>query len=273
MLQQAQKLKQELLATPELQNLMGLVDVKLEADGLNIEIMDTEKTSMFQSGSAQILPDAEEAFSKIGPLIAKFPNTVDIVGHTDAKPFGKRPGAYSNWDLSADRANAARKLLERNGVPLERIASVSGRADKELKFKNDPLAAANRRITLKVRLLASATPPPAPPATTPARSNAPVIKQPENTLPTPQEGKADSNTRRERSSASEQSAAIGEDEGAPKPEERTEAQKIADELRRYKEPERVGSKPVPTDNGAPLGKDKIFGDNPVVGPSNLFANP
>lgn len=270
MLQQAQQLKQELLATPELQNMMGLVDVKLEADGLNIEIMDTERTSMFQSGSAQILPDAEDAFAKIGPLIAKFPNTVDIVGHTDAKPFGKRPGGYSNWDLSADRANAARKLLERNGVPLERIASVSGRADKELKFKNEPFAAANRRITLKVRLLPPTTvvSPVLPPASTKTSSSPAQIPTNKTTQPTGVNPPS-----RSKSSASQDASQSEEEESTPKQDERTEAQRIADELRRYKEPERVGNKPVPTENAAPLGKDKIFGDNPVIGPSNLFANP
>ncbi|NDC38211.1 MAG: hypothetical protein EBZ48_09190, partial [Proteobacteria bacterium] len=60
---------------------------------------------------------------------------------------------------------------------------------------------------------------------------------------------------------------------APKPSERTEAQQIADELRKYKTPERVGSLPAPTENSAPRGKDKIFGENPVVGPSSLFAEP
>jgi chemotaxis protein MotB len=124
----AAQVQQELAATPEFKELLGLVDVKLDADGLNIEIMDTEKTSMFQSGSAQIQRDAEEAFSKLGPIIARFPNTVDIVGHTDARPFGKRPGGYGNWDLSSERANAARKILERNGVPIDRIASEIGRA-------------------------------------------------------------------------------------------------------------------------------------------------
>jgi chemotaxis protein MotB len=267
---QGQQLRQALLATPEFQNMMGLVDVKLEADGLNIEIMDTEKISMFQSGSARILPDAEEAFAKIGPLIAQFPNTVDIVGHTDSKPFGKAPGSYSNWDLSADRANAARKLLERNGVPPERIASVSGRADKELKFKADPFAAANRRITLKVRLLAP-TPTPVAAVQTPAAAQgaiSPAIpgaqagsaKAPPTMSP---EGSTTGRSPSDTPAAAETAASDG----------RSTAQKIAEEIRRYKAPEKVEGKAVPTENPAPLGKDKIFGDNPVVGPRNLFANP
>lgn len=138
-------------SSPELQALLGAVDVKLDGEGLTIDIMDTKKASMFSSGSAQISESARDAFKKIASILKKVPNEIEILGHTDAKPFSSRPGSYSNWDLSADRANAARRVLEEEGVPGERIKSVVGRASTDLKNASDPLSEENRRITLKMK--------------------------------------------------------------------------------------------------------------------------
>ena len=147
----ADEIKKQIAESKELSQLLGIVDVKVDADGLNIEIMDTDRSSMFTLGSARILPDAESAFRKIGVILAKLPNTIDIVGHTDATPFPGKNNGYSNWELSSDRANAARRLLLAEGVTATRISSVVGRADKELKKKEAPNDASNRRITLKMR--------------------------------------------------------------------------------------------------------------------------
>ncbi len=147
----ASEIKDLIKRSPELEALLGVVDVKIEDNGLNIEIMDTERTSMFAIGSAQVLPQAEAAFSKITSILAKIPNQVDIIGHTDSKPFSNRPSGYSNWELSADRANTARRILERNGISPEKIISVVGRADRDLRKASDPNSAENRRITLRVR--------------------------------------------------------------------------------------------------------------------------
>ena len=152
-----EQLEQEMIKSPELKELLGMVEVKLEADGLKIEIMDTNTSSMFSLGSARILPEAQVAFQKIGTVLSKLPNRVDIVGHTDGKPFSARAGGYSNWELSADRANAARRLLEQQGIDISRVSGVVGRADQELRTPANPLDPSNRRITLKVRFL---NPPP-----------------------------------------------------------------------------------------------------------------
>jgi chemotaxis protein MotB len=147
----ADQIKQEIVSSPELKELLGAVDVKIDADGLNIEIMDTAQSSMFTSGSATILPDASKAFTKLAGILNTVPNKIDIIGHTDAKPYRSRTGFYTNWELSADRANAARKLLESQGLETGRIESVIGKADSELKNKELPEDASNRRITLKIR--------------------------------------------------------------------------------------------------------------------------
>ncbi len=146
-----EQLESEMNSSAAMEDILGLVDIKLEADGLKIEIMDTSRTSMFKAGSARMEPAAREAFMKLGIVLADIPNKIDISGHTDAIPLGTTDAGYSNWELSSDRANAARRLLELAGVKPERIASVVGKASREPKNLNNPFAATNRRITMKLR--------------------------------------------------------------------------------------------------------------------------
>ncbi|MCB0317331.1 MAG: OmpA family protein [Bdellovibrionales bacterium] len=147
----AKNIGDQLKSIDGLNELLGQVEVKIESDGVLIEIMDTAKQSMFKSGSAIIEPAAQEAFAKVTQIVNKSSNKIDIIGHTDGSPFSSRRGGYSNWELSADRANAARRILELQGVERARITSVVGRADKELKFPDEPLSPSNRRITLKLK--------------------------------------------------------------------------------------------------------------------------
>ncbi len=153
----AGRLAEALALAPEIENVLGEVDITLEPDGIRIEIGDTETASMFSSGSAQISIEAEDAFSKIAQFIRAVPYPIDILGHTDSKRFSSRFNTYTNWELSTDRANAARRFLEREGIPTERIRGVVGQADRAPKFPERTEAAGNRRIELKLRL-----PPPAP---------------------------------------------------------------------------------------------------------------
>jgi chemotaxis protein MotB len=149
--QLASEIKKQLAGIPELSKLLGTVDIKVEADGINIEIMDSVKESMFEVGSSTINPLAKAAFLKIAEVIKPVPNSVDIIGHTDAKPFGRGFKGYTNWELSADRANSARRLMEEAGIPAERIGAVVGKADRELKVIENPNAEQNRRITMKIK--------------------------------------------------------------------------------------------------------------------------
>jgi len=147
----AGQLRKELALTPELKKMLGDIDVTVEPDGIKIEILDTEQTSMFSPGSAQVTTDAGPAFAEIAKFIRQVSFPVEVRGHTDAKPFSNRFQNYTNWELSADRANAARRLLERQGVDPSKIQSVLGMADRDLKMADDPLAASNRRITIKLK--------------------------------------------------------------------------------------------------------------------------
>lgn len=129
-------------------NPLGEIDVVIDQRGIHIEIMDTEKTSMFQVGSASIRGDAESALDKIAQLLIKFPNPIDIEGHTDALPFSpSMKDRYDNWNLSMDRANAARRALQKAGLAEDRIAKVVGYAAQKPK-QEDPLDPSNRRITI-----------------------------------------------------------------------------------------------------------------------------
>ncbi len=147
----AAKMLLELKKIPKIKDIIGLVNTKVDAEGLTIDIMDTENSSMFRSGSAVVQPSAYQAFGKIAALLEGLPNKVEIVGHTDSRPFSTMNRGFSNWELSADRANAARRLLIAQGLPESRISGVSGRADQDLKYQNDPQAPENRRISIKVK--------------------------------------------------------------------------------------------------------------------------
>jgi chemotaxis protein MotB len=146
-----QQINELLKTAPGLSHSLGTIEAKAEPDGLKIEIMDTEKYSMFDSGSARIRPEAEAAFKQIVDVIKRYPNSLEIHGHTDAQPFPSRTGGYTNWELSADRANAARRLIESQGFPAERIEGVSGKASSELRKPEAPLDPSNRRITIKLK--------------------------------------------------------------------------------------------------------------------------
>jgi chemotaxis protein MotB len=134
------------------EGVLGDIEIKIDQRGLVIEIMDTDKTSMFASGQAVILPEAGRKLDEIGKILYKVSNPIDIEGHTDGNPFkSARKDKYDNWNLSMDRANAARRTLESSGFARSQIARVVGYADQRLKDPTNPLNSANRRITISMR--------------------------------------------------------------------------------------------------------------------------
>ncbi len=136
----------------KIEGILGDVEIKIDQRGLVLEIMDTDKTSMFQVGQALVQDEAEKKLIEIGTLLSKVSNPIDIEGHTDSRPFrSKSPTAYDNWSLSSDRANAARKILEKSGFKKGQIARVVGYADERPRDTENPLNPANRRITISMR--------------------------------------------------------------------------------------------------------------------------
>ncbi len=144
----ANEIKQAIAADPSLGSLGQHLAVDMTRGGLRIQIMDDDKQAMFATGSADLNVRAEALLEKVAPVLKKLTESISIAGYTDAQPFVS--GDRSNWELSADRANATRRFLEKMGLPPSRIASVSGNADRELLLPDQPFAAANRRIAIVV---------------------------------------------------------------------------------------------------------------------------
>ena len=121
----------------------------LTPEGLRIQIVDKENRPMFASGSSNLKYYTEEILTEISRFVQGTPNKVSISGHTDAKPFKNKNG-YTNWELSADRANAARRALLDSYIDLDKIVRVSGHASTVLFNRDDPKHPSNRRITVLV---------------------------------------------------------------------------------------------------------------------------
>jgi len=146
-----EKIEQALKTVPNFRNLKDNVEITITSDGLRIELLETEAGMFFESGRAQPSENGAELLTRLAEELGKLPNNLLIEGHTDAKPF---PGeAYSNWELSSDRANSARKIMQTHGVRPEQVGQVRGYADRQLRHPDDPNGASNRRISVIVQYL------------------------------------------------------------------------------------------------------------------------
>jgi len=141
---------------PEFRQLREQVSMTVTGEGLRIELMETEHGLFFDSGSASPSGNGEEMLVLLAKELGVIPNEILIEGHTDSKPFSSN-GAYSNWELSSDRANSARRLMEANGLRAGQVMQVRGYADRRLRNKDDPQAPSNRRISVIVRYQDGAT--------------------------------------------------------------------------------------------------------------------
>ncbi|MGY6518763.1 MAG: flagellar motor protein MotB [Lysobacteraceae bacterium] len=122
--------------------------IDITSEGLRIQIVDREGRPMFASGSAELQPYARELIAELSPLLNEPPNRISISGHTDAQPFAGGYGGYSNWELSNDRANAARRTLLAAGMAPEKTLRVVGLASTVMLDGDDPYSAVNRRISI-----------------------------------------------------------------------------------------------------------------------------
>ncbi len=146
--QAAQQIRDAVRADPALAELAGQLRIDQVPEGLRIQVLDEDRSPMFPTGSAALNERSRALLSKVAPVLLRLPQGVAIAGHTDAAPF--KGGERSNWDLSADRANATRRLLVEAGLPEARLRSVAGLADREPLLREDRMAAANRRIAITV---------------------------------------------------------------------------------------------------------------------------
>jgi chemotaxis protein MotB len=146
--QAAEQIREAVRADPTLADLAKQLAIDMTPDGLRIQIMDEIKLPMFPSGSATPNERARLLMQKVVPVLMRLSQPISIAGHTDAQPY---PGPdRTNWELSAERANATRRLLTDGGFPEARVRSVIGKADRDPLMPADPLAAANRRIAILV---------------------------------------------------------------------------------------------------------------------------
>ncbi len=124
------------------------VTVQQTPEGLKIDITDTDKYSMFERGSTVLTEHGQAILSRVAKILQKMPNYMAITGHTDASPAETGKADYTNWELSSDRAQVARRFLIKSGMEPERPKKVTGMADKELLTPNEPRGPRNRRISI-----------------------------------------------------------------------------------------------------------------------------
>ena len=131
----------------ELKELDKNLKMDMTPEGLRIQIVDQDGKPMFPSGSAAMYERTQKLLTKVSEVIRKMPNEISIRGHTDGVPYSKG-NDYGNWELSADRANASRRVLVLGGFPENRVNNVLGKADKDHLLVAKPNDATNRRISI-----------------------------------------------------------------------------------------------------------------------------
>jgi chemotaxis protein MotB len=149
-LEDLKKKVEQRVASSRLATLASHIRLDMTRDGLRIQIVDEQNRPMFASGSATVQPYMRELLQEIGHVLADVPNRLTLEGHTDAQPFAAGDRGYSNWELSADRANASRRELVAGGLADDRVLRVQGLASSLPFDAADPKAPANRRISIIV---------------------------------------------------------------------------------------------------------------------------
>jgi chemotaxis protein MotB len=144
------KIEKLISDTPKLNEYRNQIRMEVTPDGLLIQIVDDQNRPMFASGSAAVKSYMRDILREIGFALNGIENRVSLAGHTDATPYSGGDRGYSNWELSADRANATRRELVAAGMPDDKLARVAGLAATSLLEENDPRSPANRRISITI---------------------------------------------------------------------------------------------------------------------------
>jgi chemotaxis protein MotB len=145
-----EQIKKDLASQGKFAQLKNQITMEMVKEGLRIQLMESSDAYFFDIGTATLKPEAAEILKTIGAELVKMPNHIIVEGHTDARQYDNVAG-YTNYELSADRANAARRVLVVSGVGNEKVDQVRGFADKELQNKADPYDVTNRRISIIVK--------------------------------------------------------------------------------------------------------------------------
>jgi chemotaxis protein MotB len=157
------ELQQAIRKSSNFEKLKDNIEMMITPDGLRIELLESATGTFFQSGVAAPTDSGKDILVKLAQELGKLPNKVSIEGHTDSKPFSAH-GNYGNWELSTDRANMARRLMQSNGIGEQQVTQVRGYADQRLRKPSDPMDPSNRRISVIVQYPNPVLRPPSVPA-------------------------------------------------------------------------------------------------------------
>ncbi|PZP39505.1 MAG: motility protein MotB [Pseudomonas fluorescens] len=146
--QVSETLKKAVMNVPELKMLMDNLLMDVTPEGLRITITDSKERPLFENGSAQMFDYTQKMLGTVTSVLAPLPNKLAIGGHTDVVPYRGANPAYTNWDLSTDRAQATRRTMMVEGMPERRISRVAGYASQQPLLVDQPEAIKNRRITI-----------------------------------------------------------------------------------------------------------------------------
>jgi chemotaxis protein MotB len=147
-----EQLQQAMRQMTDFEKLKSHINMTVTGEGLRIELSESASGIFFDSGSAKLNADGSLMLVTLAQELGKLPNKLSIEGHTDSKPYA--PSAtYGNWELSTDRANSARRIMQANGIKADQITQVRGFADQRLRKPDAPLDPANRRISLIVQYI------------------------------------------------------------------------------------------------------------------------
>jgi len=184
-----ERLEQAMKQMPKFAQMKDNVELTITDEGLRVELLESAKGMFFESGNARPTENGEELLLRLAQELGSIPNPILIEGHTDATPYsGVRD--YGNWELSADRANSARRIMEANSLHPGQVKQVRGFADQRLRMPADPTNPANRRVSVIVQYMTvptpagvpapSAKPTPMPPAPVPPTKPADASAKPQH---------------------------------------------------------------------------------------------
>jgi chemotaxis protein MotB len=151
-----QRLENGIQQLNDLKPLENQIEITVTPEGLRIELLETKDGSFFDTGSAVLNSRGREILAMVAHQLSTVPNRISIEGHTDARPYSGAAN-YTNWELSTDRANAARRLMQADGLRPNQVSQVRGYADQQLRVPSNPFDPSNRRISLIVQYLNSGT--------------------------------------------------------------------------------------------------------------------
>src|SRR5277367_1300061 len=156
-----ERLETAILQTDHFKSLSNQIEIRITPEGLRIELLESKNGTFFDTGGTVLNANGRELLTMLAQQLSSVPNSISIEGHTDSLPYANDAG-YGNWKLSADRANAARRLMQEKGLRHDQVSQVRDYADQRLRSPKNPFDPSNRRITLIVQNLDAKPPSPLP---------------------------------------------------------------------------------------------------------------